>query len=59
MSPLKKDGASTSSRDPSCSISQVFLLHEPFRGSRASSVVGLAETVTISAVPETNGDRSL
>ena len=43
-----------------CSISEVFLLHKPSWGLRASSgplwsVVGLAGADTISAVPETNG----
>jgi len=49
---------------PSSSISPVPLSIEPAREYRASSdtswsVVGLAGTVTIGAVPETSGDKSL
>ena len=49
---------------PSSSISPVALSIEPAREYRASSdtswsVVGLAGTVTIGAVPETSGDKSL
>ena len=61
VSPLREDGASACPRDPGCSESQVSLRHEPSQGSRASSgtpwsVVGLARTVTILAVPETYGE---
>ena len=63
MSPLTEDGSSLRLRSTSCSISRVFLLHEPSRGPRVSSspllsVVGLAGAFTISAVLETNGERS-
>ena len=49
---------------PSSSVSPVALSIEPAREYRASSdtswsVVGLAGTVTIGAVPETSGDKSL
>ena len=64
VSPLREDGASACPGDPGCSESQVSLRHEPSQGSRASSgtpwsVVGLARTVTILAVLETYGERSL